>query len=423
MAERTDALSGDDLASPSVGGRFWLIAGLVIAALFAGYWFFLRETYVPVLTGVDPQDAMDILKVLDSKKIPYELDDEGRTILVPDGQADKARIELVGSELSTRGQVGFELFNQSDMGLTEFAQKINYQRALQGELARTILMLDGIQAVRVHLGLPEQSLFRADSTRPKASVAVILKPGATLTQARVNGIQQMIAGAVVDLAPEDVAVLDGSGRIISTDENSAPDSDALSDALIQTYRQRALTAIHATHPGLPVDLAIRLQYRVGSRTPSLSPNEPTSVASPSPSNQQPIARGQPDYALDIRVMTRGVLGDDLRSELAGRIEGAVGFDAARGDTIAFIPGYLANRVGPVPSQSDDQVVARRDGPAAAGAVSSWVKYWPMAAIGVILALTIAYFNDRRRARARRRPSLEAFAEQLRTLLGAGSGAA
>lgn len=147
MAETTDPRTGSAVASPLSSRRVWVLAGMVCAALFAGYWFFVRATYEPVLTNVAPEDAADIVKVLEDRKLPYRFADNGRTILVPAEQVDKARIELVGSELPMRGQVGFELFNQSDMGLTEFAQKINYQRALQGELARTILLLSGIQSV------------------------------------------------------------------------------------------------------------------------------------------------------------------------------------------------------------------------------------------------------------------------------------
>jgi flagellar M-ring protein FliF len=164
------------------GPSLWVIAGLLFVILFAGYWLFIRATYVPLLTNLAPQDAADIVKVLDDRKIPYRLGDEGRTVLVASDKADGARIELVGSELPMRGQVGFELFNQSDMGLTEFAQKINYQRALQGELARTILLMDGIEAVRVHLGLPERGVFRDIQVQPKASVTLILKSGTRLTE-------------------------------------------------------------------------------------------------------------------------------------------------------------------------------------------------------------------------------------------------
>ena len=113
---------------------FWLVALTIIAALFAIYWFFLRATYLPVLVNLEAQDAADVAKVLDTKKIGYRFEDDGRTIAVLSDQIDKARVELAGSELPMKGQIGFELFNQSDMGLTEFAQKINYQRALQGEL-------------------------------------------------------------------------------------------------------------------------------------------------------------------------------------------------------------------------------------------------------------------------------------------------
>ena len=140
--------------------RVLFIGAPVLLLLLGIYWFALRTRYEPIMTAVAPDEAVEVVKVLETKKIAYRLADEGHTILVASAEADRARLELVGSELPIRGQVGFELFNQSDMGLTEFAQKINYQRALQGELARTILLLKGIESVRVHLGLPERAAER-----------------------------------------------------------------------------------------------------------------------------------------------------------------------------------------------------------------------------------------------------------------------
>ena len=255
--------SGDRInhSSPFSLRRFLLLAAPILLALFAIYWLLIRTTYEPILTEVAPDEAADIVKVLDEKKIDYRLADAGRTILVASGGADQARLELVGSDLPIRGQVGFELFNQSDMGLTEFTQKINYQRALQGELARTIMLLDGIQSVRVHLGLPDRGVFRDEQTRPKASVTLILKPGTSLTESRVSGVQRMVAGAIPDMTPEAVAVLDGTGKVVSQDVRVAPAAFGNSDAIIEGYRQRIASAIGAAQPSLPVSVAVSLRQR------------------------------------------------------------------------------------------------------------------------------------------------------------------
>lgn len=149
------------------------ILAAVLLALFALYWFVLRTDYVPVFERLTQNDAAAVVAELTERKIDHRLADGGTTILIAAEQADQARLDIASSELPLRGQMGFELFNESDMGLTEFAQKINYQRALQGELARTIMLLDGVDNARVHLALPERALFRGARSAPTAAVTLI----------------------------------------------------------------------------------------------------------------------------------------------------------------------------------------------------------------------------------------------------------
>jgi flagellar M-ring protein FliF len=392
------------LASP----RLWLIAGLLFAALFAAYWLLIRTAYVPVLTNVSPQDAADIVKVLDERKLPYRLADGGRTILVASDKADAARIELVGSELPMRGQVGFELFNQSDMGLTEFAQKINYQRALQGELARTILLLDGIESVRVHLGLPEHGVFRDEQAQPKASVTLILKPGTSLTEGTVSGIQRMIAGAIPEMRADDVSVLDGSGRIVSR-ERAAAAPLAGSDALLAGYRRQIAAAISRDHPGLRYDLNLSLRY----------------LAPPPEGTAPPLApRGDPDFAVNIRVTTPAALDDSLRLELMQTIETAVGFDRIRGDAILFLVGNMpAASPSPPAPITNDRVVAKAAKPANVAGGGRWPPAWALLPLALAGLLAAAWYRSRRGRALGDRPALADFAEQLRTRLAALAGEA
>lgn len=183
--------------------------------LFALWYFLLRTPYAPAFTGIDSADAVTITQELDRLKTPYEFADDGTTILVPEDQVDVARINILGGELPLKGAVGFELFNQSDMGLTEFAQKINYQRALQGELARTIMALEEVDTARVHLSLPEAGIFEQDRRPAKASVTVATKLGEDIEANVVRGIQQLVASAVPDLQPLNVAVLSAKGELLS----------------------------------------------------------------------------------------------------------------------------------------------------------------------------------------------------------------
>ena len=112
---------------------------------------------------------------------------DGNSLLVPEQAVHKTRVSLMGRELPLHGAVGFELFNNMEFGVSDFVQKINFQRALQGELTRTILAIDEVQSARVHLALTEQGLFRKDASKSKASVTVVTKPGLVLQSAQVQG--------------------------------------------------------------------------------------------------------------------------------------------------------------------------------------------------------------------------------------------
>lgn len=193
--------------------------GLFVAALtailalvvFSVYWV-MRPSYQALFTNLRPQDAATITAELDKQKINYKLESGGATILVPDSQVHSARIKVLGKDLPLSGTVGFELFNNADLGLTEFAQKVNYQRALQGELARTIMSLESVESARVHLALPDSGFLRRTGSKPKASVTVATKSSAVLEKSVIRGIQRLVAAAVPDLELADVAVLNQSGQ-------------------------------------------------------------------------------------------------------------------------------------------------------------------------------------------------------------------
>lgn len=425
MADKDEPIESQNLSSSILDRQFWLLAGLVIVALFAGYWFFIRQGYVEILGGIEPSDAVDVVKVLETRKIPYELADEGRTILVPSNQADKARIELVGSELPMRGQVGFELFNQSDMGLTEFAQKINYQRALQGELARTILQLDDIHSVRVHLGLPQQSLFRDEQSYPKASVTLILKPGAALTASRVDGIQRIVAGAVPEMTPNAVAILDGSGRIVSTADDRPQSPTTTSDAIVQSYRQKVMAAVKSRRPSLDVDAIVSLRYimpiKPFAKPRVTGPSEAVGITTPLPAELMASPRGDPDFALNIRIMTNSPLDNQARMELTEAVETVIDFNSAKGDTLAFIAGWTPQASDAQASNPDEQIVSKRARSWQGDPSMNWLELWPYVLGLALLALLAAIASDRLRGRKRRQAGLASFARQLQGRIEASEG--
>lgn len=192
--------------------RIGLIAGIlaIVAATLAAMWL-LRTEYQVLFSDLAPQDAGAMVSELERMKVPYKLGDNGASILVDKDLVHQTRIKLMSKELPLHGTLGFELFNNTDFGMTEFAQKINYQRALQGEITRTILSLAEIQAARVHLALPEDGLFKRANSVPKASITLTVKQGQGLRAEQISGIQRLVSAAVPGIALADVTIIDQHG--------------------------------------------------------------------------------------------------------------------------------------------------------------------------------------------------------------------
>lgn len=197
--------------------RWTLLVGvaLVLALTTAiGVWA-LRVPYDVLFSGLAPQDAAAMTEELTRRKVPYQVGDDGESILVDGRSVHELRLKLMGSNLPLHGAVGFELFNNADIGMTEFAQKVNYQRALQGELTRTIQSLNEIEAARVHLALAEQGLFKRDQAKAKAAVTLSFKRGMSLRPDQVAGIQRLVAASVPGIQADDVTIVDDHGVALS----------------------------------------------------------------------------------------------------------------------------------------------------------------------------------------------------------------
>ncbi|KAK47794.1 flagellar M-ring protein FliF [Caballeronia jiangsuensis] len=231
-----------------------LVAGLVtILAMvaFAG-WLVLRPSYEILFSDLKRQDAATIAAALEKEKIPYRYDDASSAILVPKDDTRALRLKLMSRDLKLSGSVGLELFNNSDLGLTDFAQKVNYQRALQGELARTIMALDEIELARVHITLPEASIFRRDGAKPKASVALFVREGETLSADTIRGIQRLVSASVPELAPAEVSVLDARGAPAGSTTTEVDDPALqLKHAIERGYEQK-ISALIASVVGADV---------------------------------------------------------------------------------------------------------------------------------------------------------------------------
>ncbi|SHN18039.1 flagellar M-ring protein FliF [Duganella sacchari] len=217
----------------SKGARVSLVVSVLLLAGATGVagWWLLKTEYRVLFADLTPQDSAAIVTELERLKTPYQLGDNGTTILVDKDAVHRVRLKVMDKELPLHGAVGFELFNNTDFGMTEFAQKINYQRALQGELTRTIMALAEIRDVRVHLALPEQGLFRQQNNRPKAAITVTLKPGQLLHKDQITGIQRLVAAAMPGMAVQDVTIVDQHGvaltRAPSETEGDSPGGSQL----------------------------------------------------------------------------------------------------------------------------------------------------------------------------------------------------
>jgi flagellar M-ring protein FliF len=204
---------------------------LIIVMIVAFSTWLLRTEYQALFSDLAPQDAATMVNELEKLKTPYRLSNGGTTILVPTEFVHKTRLKLVGKDLPLHGGVGFELFNDSEVGMTEFAQKVNYQRALQGELTRTILSIDDVLSARVHLVLSEQGLFKKTSSQAKASISIATKPGRSLDLSQIQGIQRLVAAAVPDIKANDVTIVNQQGLALTKRTNTEIESHASIDGL------------------------------------------------------------------------------------------------------------------------------------------------------------------------------------------------
>jgi flagellar M-ring protein FliF len=195
-----------------------LFAGAAVLLLAAGAYLLIGSSsqgnYEVLYSGLDTKAASAVVKKLDEDKISYQLQDNGTTILVPPDVKYSTRLKLAGENLPS-GESGFELFQQSNFGETQTDKQVKYQVALQGELARTIESLEKVKAARVHLVIPEESLYSEKEQKPTASVAITTAEEQRLTPREIQGIINLISNSVEGLNPENVVIIDQNGKLIS----------------------------------------------------------------------------------------------------------------------------------------------------------------------------------------------------------------
>ena len=200
--------------------RMGMIAGLVVTLALVGWAYSLstRVEYAVLFSNLDEGDAAQVIKKLAEKRIVYKVE-AGHTIMVPADHVYETRLSMASEGLPHGGGVGFEIFDQQRFGESEFAEQVKYHRALEGELVRTIQSLEGVKSARVHLVLPNRSLFTTSENTASASVAITLQPGVHLTAEQVRGIVHLVASSVRGLTAQGVTVVDGEGRALASGDD------------------------------------------------------------------------------------------------------------------------------------------------------------------------------------------------------------
>jgi len=191
------------------------LAFLVVVGAIIGGSYWAAPGYRLLFSDMDPTAAAAVVDRLKAQKVPYQIDDSGRSIRVPEDRVDELRLALTAQGLPSTGRVGFEIFDRTAFGETEFLEHVNYRRALEGEIGRTIATIGEVASARVHIAMAKDSLFESREQPAKASVILKLKGRQPLSAATVTGIASLVASSVEGLRPESVVILDNFGRSLT----------------------------------------------------------------------------------------------------------------------------------------------------------------------------------------------------------------
>lgn len=403
----------DSFRTSSSTRQILIVSAIVLvlgAGLSAAYVFWIRKPYYVLFANLRPADAATVVAELNAKKIPYRLEDGGSTIRVPSNLVDSARLDIAGDDEPVKGTVGFELFNKSDMGLTEFAQRINYQRALQGELERTIMTMDAVESARVHLMLAEPTIFRDDRRPSKAAVTVAARAGKTISADTVHGIQRLVAAAVPDLVAGDVVVLGGDGKPFN---DAAPDPAMISPqtqehaAIEQYYAARIRQAVSQVYSGkVEVDVAARA--------------DPTSA--PDAAAMSQWRSGERTFPLNVTLSFPNPPPPEVEDQLRRAASAAAGLEDGKGDRLILTQ---ALDVGLDQANAPQQHIALP--PAPAKAAAPWrLAGPPLFWLALLLPLLVLLFGaaaflyrSRRAPRRLTEQQRREMARRLRFLLDEG----
>ena len=427
------------------------LVGLVVGGMMFASWA-AKPTLVPLFTSLSADDAAGITEALTTQGVNYELADGGSTILVPKDKVYQLRVDLSAEDLPTGDTVGYDLLDNQGITTSEFRQRIDYQRALEGELSKTITAIEGVEATTVHVVMPEEDLFSEDAKQPSASVLVKTAPGKTLEPQQVQAVVNLIASSVEGLDPTQVTLADDKGTVLS-----APGEDGSTIAAGDTHNQQQReyeselsTSIESMllpvvgAGGAEVEVSAELNFDkvemvsekfgkkgtaladssatevytgTGSTAPSgaLGPDGAPIVADPSTTDYDKKERER-QYAVD--KLTRSVttapgaverlsiavlLDDSVEAEYGtGEIErmvaAAAGLNPERGDTVA-VTRLAFNRSAEADAQKELEAAAA----AAKAAQTMNLIRTAVVVFVILLVLILAYFSMRRATKTRATP--------------------
>src|SRR5689334_21002518 len=224
----------------SLSGR-QLTTIIMVAVLVAGGIYGLtqwqREAgFRPLYTTLAPEDAALVLQRLKENGVPYRLSSNGTAISVPEERVAELRLDMAAAGIPKSGRIGFEIFDKTNLGMTDFAEHVNYRRALEGELERSVMALTEVEQARVHISFPQESVFQETRQPAKASVLVRLRGGTQLPETAIPAITHLISSAVEGLSPDAVSVLDMRGNLLNRAKNAGDASSGNSEAALE-YRR------------------------------------------------------------------------------------------------------------------------------------------------------------------------------------------
>jgi flagellar M-ring protein FliF len=234
-------------------GRRLLMLGILVAAgigiqSFVGWQ--KERGLKPIYSGLSAEDAGQVTQKLKESGVEYRLGESGSSILVPEERIPELRLEMATAGIPRTGRIGFELFDRTSFGTTDFAEHVNYRRAVEGELARSVMALSEVEDARVHVTFPKDSIYTESRQAAKASVLLKLRPGVTLAPPSVSAVTHLVSSAVEGLSPDQVSVLDMRGRLLNKPRRgSATEGEEASELTLelqQRIEKELLLKIQAT---------------------------------------------------------------------------------------------------------------------------------------------------------------------------------